>query len=118
MDISEQLLETDAGLPVVVLQLSGSLDFSADIPVTERIDGFLAQSRNLIVLDLSDVAYASSGGLGLLLKSAKHVQEQGGRMAVCNPQPMVAEILNLTKLSTIITVTSTQTEAIDDVSKT
>jgi len=57
-----------------------------------------------LVLDLSNVAYASSDGLSLLLRLHRVMRSAGGSLTVRNPPDLVHEVLEVTRLVTVLEV--------------
>jgi anti-sigma B factor antagonist len=52
----------------------------------------------LVRLDLSEVSYLDSSGVGWLLACQKRMQQAGGRLTLERPHPMVVNVLRVLKL--------------------
>jgi anti-sigma B factor antagonist len=76
----------------------------------------LDKSMTRIVIDLAGVGYISSNVLGAWVACHKHLEEVGGKMALCNAVPAIREILEITKLEQLFPIFATQAEAIAAVS--
>ena len=77
-----------------VIRLSGRMDVHG----TEDIRDSLMEHANCedfarIVIDMSDVPYLASLGLGCLIRVAQAVNRREGRVVLLNPQPVVAKVL-------------------------
>lgn len=99
MDITENTLNT-----VVVLEFSGRLDASAvkdcKVKVKELVD-----SKNInIVIDLKDVNFIDSSGLGILVASLRTVNKVGGDIKIASIQEQVRSIFELTRLHRIFEI--------------
>ena len=57
-----------------------------------------------VLLDLGNVQFLSSGGLGKLIGLNKCLREGGGRLTVANVPPRVRELLHVTRLDTVLDV--------------
>jgi anti-anti-sigma factor len=57
----------------------------------------------LIVVDLVDLTYLDSSGLGALNEARRKAIEDGGSLVVCNPGPWVRRVFEITGLDTWIT---------------
>lgn len=57
-----------------------------------------------LVLDLGNVAYMSSAGLGVLIALHKQMQAAGGSLALGNLQPAVRELFVVTRLHTLLDI--------------
>jgi anti-sigma B factor antagonist len=66
----------------------------------ERIDALLPMNSR-ILLDLSEVDFVDSGGLGLLVRCITRVQNASGQLSLCALSPKVSEVLRLTRLDTV-----------------
>ncbi len=56
------------------------------------------QGAKVIVLDLSDVPFVTSSCLGALMVAHKRLRDEKGDLRVAAPQPLVRQILEITKL--------------------
>ncbi|MDZ7296226.1 MAG: STAS domain-containing protein [candidate division KSB1 bacterium] len=72
----------------------------------------LSQPPYKIALDLSEVEYADSSGLGALLLGVRQARDKGGKMVVVNPQKRVADLIRIAHLEEILTTLETEQEAI------
>lgn len=66
----------------------------------ERIDTLLPMNSR-ILLDLSEVDFVDSGGLGLLVRCITRVQNAAGQLSLCALSPKVSEVLRLTRLDSV-----------------
>jgi len=97
-----QYSELDNGIRLI--KLVGALDmngtYSIEIEFVRQCVGEHVQ----VVVDLSRVNYLSSIGIPMLINTAKSVANQGGKMALLNPQQNVAEVLEITGIPQIIPI--------------
>ena len=94
------------------------------IGISGFLDGHTAESRELLdvleerrsgarahhVLDLSEVEYVNSSMLGEFLRFLHAIQGRGYRVLLMNPPPSVANVLELTGLSTLLPVVASDEE--------
>ena len=92
------------------LELSGELDYSECSSFRTHIDRILKASPPATVVDLSQLEYLDSSGLGLLLSLSKEYGMQGGRLVLITNET-VDNILSLTRLNAIFSVAATKEEA-------
>ncbi|MCC7126513.1 MAG: STAS domain-containing protein [Acidobacteria bacterium] len=57
-----------------------------------------------LLFDLSAIEYLSSAGLRVLMIAAKTAKPRGGRVAVAAPQPLVAEVLDISRFNLVFPV--------------
>jgi anti-anti-sigma factor len=78
------------------------------LPYVERC----CQGGAPLLLDLSGLEYISSAGLRVLMLASKRVTPAGGRLGVAAPQPLVREILNISRFDLVFPVYSGMAEAL------
>lgn len=102
----------DAG-HVTVVDLSGRLvlgDGSALLRKTIR--GLLGEQRKLILLNLENVDYIDSSGIGELVSGYTGVKNQGGDLKLLHLTKKVKDLLQITKLYTVFEVFTDEGSAI------
>src|SRR5437016_12079811 len=102
----------DAG-QVTVVDLSGRIvlgDGSALLRKTIR--GLLEDQRTMILLNLADVDYIDSSGIGELVSAYTGVKNRGGSLKLLQLTKKVHDLLQLTKLFTVFEVYSDETTAL------
>ena len=92
---------------VEVLSATGRIDFAGASAFREallpHLESCVAGGTPLL-LNLAGVDYISSAGLRELLIAAKQVKAQGGRMMVCELQPMVAEVVRISRFDLVLSI--------------
>jgi anti-anti-sigma factor len=63
------------------------------------------------ILDLTDVPYMDSAGLGRIVRHYVHCRGKGVRMIAAGASPRVLELFKMTKVASIIPLTATVEEA-------
>ena len=76
------------------------------------MEGLLKDGNQLFVLNLKDVPYADSAGIGVLAYNFSNVKAAGGRIAVAEVQQAVRDVMEVTNLSALIPMFATETEAV------
>jgi anti-sigma B factor antagonist len=102
----------DAG-PVTVVDFSGRItlgDGSALLRKTLR--DLLEEQRTQIVLNLGDVDYIDSSGIGELVSGYTSVKNRGGELKLLNLTKKVHDLLQITKLYTVFEVHSDEHAAV------
>jgi stage II sporulation protein AA (anti-sigma F factor antagonist) len=88
---------------VLIVRLRGELDHhTADIVRFKMEDAFLRGRCRHVVLNLQDLSFMDSSGLGVVLGRYKLVKSQGGQLAVCAAQPAVKRLFELSGLFKIL----------------
>ena len=69
-------------------------------------------SHERVVIDLSDVPFMDSAGLGALIGGIRRTREQGGEVAVACSRPTLTKLLHTTGFDRIVPVTETLDAAV------
>jgi anti-sigma B factor antagonist len=77
----------------------------------------LITTHNRIVLNLKDVAYIDSGGLGTLVSVYTTARTAGGSIKLANLTPRIDDVLQITKLVTVFEVFDSEEQAISSFRK-
>lgn len=85
---------------VRVVALSGELDASTCRGLAEQLAGV---PGSLVVVDLYDLTFMDSSGLGAIHAARRIAIEDGGNLVVCRPSPMVYRVLEITGLDIWVT---------------
>jgi len=83
----------------------------------EKVKALLAAGQKRIVLNMDNVTYIDSSGLGTLVASHTSARAQGSSLKLCNLGSKFQEILQVTKLVTVFEVYPSEAEAIASFSK-
>jgi anti-anti-sigma factor len=75
-----------------------------------------AQEGAALVLDLSQVDYVSSAGLRCLMIAAKQAKGRNGRILMASLQPVVSEIVRISRFNLVLEVFPTTRDALAAVS--
>jgi anti-anti-sigma factor len=95
-------ITTDFVDGVLEMRLEGRLDNEAADDFLAAVDGVLRKGHHATVLNMREVDYVSSAGLGALVRAQKRFQAIHGIFGVASSSPQVAEILQLTRLANIL----------------
>ena len=98
---------------VTILALKGRITMSEGTPVREKVTALLAAGHNKIVLNLGDVDYIDSTGLGNLVIAFTQVKKTGGAMKLAKLNRRNVELLALTRLHTVFEVFEEETDAVN-----
>ena len=102
----------------LLVSLGGMLDGSQAGPVSHKINLALVDTdteQNIetnLIIDISDLQYISSGGLGLLLSIHRKVNDFGYKMIICNPSAMVSDLLTTTGMYGVLQVQPSVSSAV------
>ena len=94
--------------PFVLLRPTGELDAYTVAQFREALGELTDEDR--VIIDLSDVPFMDSAGLGALIGGIRKIRESGGRITVACSRPNLMRLLHTTGFDRIVPVA----EAVDD----
>jgi anti-sigma B factor antagonist len=98
---------------VVVLDLKGKVMLGqGDELLKDKVNSIVNQGHRKIVLNLADVPYIDSSGLGEIVRTYTTVSRQGGSMKLLNLTKRVNDLLAITKLLTVFETFDTEDDAV------
>jgi anti-sigma B factor antagonist len=87
---------------IAVVDLSGRITLGdGSGTVRETVKNLINQGKKQVLLNLGDVTYIDSAGLGELVGSYATISNQGGQIKLLNAQSKVRDVLQVTKLYTV-----------------
>ncbi len=89
-------IEVTAGVDQVVVHLAGELDLAVRADVARRLAGVLSEGAGKVVIDLREVSFCDSSGLGALLDARRAAADAGVAMVLRDVPPAVDRLLKLT----------------------
>jgi anti-sigma B factor antagonist len=102
----------DAGM-ITVVDISGRITLGEGSALLRKtVRELLDDQRTKIVLNLADVNYIDSSGIGELVSAFTAVKNRGGEMKLLHLTKKVHDLLQLTKLFTVFDVYSDEPTAI------
>ncbi|PZE22002.1 anti-sigma F factor antagonist [Paenibacillus xerothermodurans] len=98
---------------VLVVRLKGELDHHTADAVRVRMEDALESSDvSHIILSLKELSFMDSSGLGVILGRYKQVTARGGKMVVCDVNPAVHRLLELSGLFKILSIQDSESQAL------
>jgi len=97
---------------IVILGLKGRLDSNTSDDFEKKLLGLILSGETRLVLDFKDLDYISSAGLRVLLKAAKELKRNNGRLAFCSLKDYIREIFELSGFVTFFPIHSTLEESL------
>ena len=101
---------------VSYLTLSGSLNYTCRKTLGEQVQADLAQGRCVFILDLNEVTFIDSSGLGVLVACCSTIRKQGGTLKLIQVPDKVRALLDMTKLTDFFELYANAEAALQSVS--
>ena len=99
------------GDQTVLFEIAGEMDVFSVPAVKERIVQAVSDGDHFLIIDLREVSYMDSTGLGVLIGGLKRAREHGGNLCLLAPHSRVRKILKVTGLEKTLCSYNTIEEA-------
>jgi anti-sigma B factor antagonist len=98
---------------VTILDLSGRITLGeASVVVRDVINNLMSKGNKKILLNLAEVNYIDSSGIGVLVSSFTSVRNQGGELKLLNMSKRIRDLLQITKLYSLFDVKDDEATAV------
>ena len=100
MDLTVERLDNG----IKKISLRGRMDIDGTKLIELRLSEETSAEKSIVVVDLSEVEFMASVGIGALVRSYKTLKLRGGRLVLLNPQRVVELVLDRTLVNTLIPI--------------
>ena len=108
MQIDERIVDD-----VTILDLKGKMTLGeGDELLKDKINSLVLQGRKKLILNLEQVPYIDSAGLGEIVRTYTTVSRQGGSLKLVNLTKRITDLLSITKLLTIFDTYDSEADAV------
>jgi anti-sigma B factor antagonist len=98
---------------ITIVDCSGRITLGeGSVVLRDSIKDLLGKGQKKILLNLGDVNYIDSSGIGELVSAYTTVKNQGGELKLLNLTKKVHDLLQITKLYTVFDVRDDETTAV------
>ena len=99
---------------VAVVKVTGdiTLNKGGDVLLKDKVQSLIQQGQKNILLDLSDVSYVDSAGLGELVQAYATTKNRGGALKLLSVTKRLKDLLVVTKLLTVFDTFDAESDAI------
>ena len=98
---------------IAILDVNGRLAVGAASTLREKVTEEMAQGLNNVILNLKDVDYIDSTGLGTMVICYTTLSKAGGNLKLVHLNRRNIELLLLTKLSTVFQIFGDEQDAVN-----
>jgi anti-sigma B factor antagonist len=103
---------------VVVVEVSGKITLGeGDVKLRDSIHELLNKKKNKIVLDLGNVSYIDSAGIGELISAYTAAKRNNAQLKLVNLTKKIQDLLQVTQLLTVFEVYKSENDAIKSFKK-
>jgi anti-anti-sigma factor len=82
----------------VKIILSGQINSDTYEALDRQINELVQKKISTLILDLADVDFISSAGVGAIIKAKMSLMRYYGELALVNPQPQIRKVFDIMKL--------------------
>jgi anti-sigma B factor antagonist len=112
MQIAERLVDG-----VVILDVKGRITLGeGDELLKDKVNSLVNQQQKKIVLNLAEVPYIDSAGLGEIVRTYTTVSRQGGSLKLLSLTKRITDLLAITKLLTVFETYESEKDAVQSFS--
>ncbi len=98
---------------VVILDLKGRITLGdGDELLKDKVNSLVNQGHRKIILNLAEVPYVDSAGLGEIVRTYTTVSRQGGSLKLLNLTKRITDLLSITKLLTVFETFESENDAV------
>lgn len=99
---------------VLILRITGDLiGEDTGTQLIEAVNDAVGHKVMTCIVDISDLRYINSSGIGVLITILTKFRNKGGEVYLMNPSDSVKKLLAITKLNAIFQIVKSEEEAIE-----
>jgi anti-sigma B factor antagonist len=112
MEIRIQHRERGGG--VAILDISGQITLGeGSVVLRDRVREQIASGKQAVIINLGDVAYMDSSGLGELISAFTTAKNRGATLKLLNLTKRIRDLMEITKLYTVFDIYDDEDAAVD-----
>ena len=117
LELLEESLKIELENGIALLKFDGEVIFDNSNQLKEEAKKRLSRKEETkkLIIDLSQVPYLDSSGVGVLLSLFKFMKTRGGSLAIANPNEKIRRVFDVTKMTEIIPAYETTEEAVANI---
>lgn len=101
------------GEVVVLKPLSKNIDAANSTEFKGRVLDLINQGNNFFILNMSEVDFVDSSGLGVMISLLKTLTLNNGNIVLCEIKNPVLNLLKLTRLTHVFNIYSSENEGLE-----
>ena len=109
MELSIEKTQNEASKATTLI-LKGELDTHTSTHLDHEISAVAATSPKAMVLDMQEVSFISSSGIGVIIKARDLLQKKGLTLTLVHLQPQVKRVFEIMQLTPILHVCESRQE--------
>ncbi|MEN9219426.1 MAG: STAS domain-containing protein [Thermostichales cyanobacterium GMQP_bins_62] len=102
MALEFQTAHAPNGQPLAVIPLKGRFDAKTVAEIRQQVQQVIDQGLVNLLLDLKEVTFMDSSGLGTLISLLRQCRSKGGNVCLCRVPEVVQIVLDLTSMDRVL----------------
>jgi anti-sigma B factor antagonist len=98
---------------IVILDISGEIDLYNAPEIKDIVGKLIEQKKYNVIINLKDVTYIDSSGIGALISSLSNLKKYQGGLKIINVFASVKKVFELTKLTSFFEIYESEDEALN-----
>jgi anti-sigma B factor antagonist len=99
---------------IIIIHMKGKLTISNAEDLLSELDSLINQKENKFVLDMSEIDFVDSIGLGAIVRFWKKLLKIDGQVKLSNLKPKITTMFQLTRIDNILQIYNSYKDAIKD----
>jgi anti-sigma B factor antagonist len=100
-----------------ISRVKGRIDAATIVPFEQHLSQFLAEGTNQLIINLSELNYISSSGMGLLIKYVEKYRDAGGDIQIACIPPSIWAIFKLIGLGSALEMFDSEKDALGNITE-
>jgi anti-sigma B factor antagonist len=105
-------IDVQTGGPAAIVRLIGAADMNVTDQLRERLVGLVDSGQRMLVLDLAELKFINSMGLGAIIAAHLRCRHCKTEIRLVAPQPPIREVLRITRLDKLFPIFASLEEAL------
>ncbi len=98
---------------VTIIELTGNVMGGPDATsLNEQLHRLIEENKKKVVVDLEEVKFINSSGLGMLIGGMTTLRNSGGELKLARASKKIEELLKMTKLTTVFDIHKSVNDAV------
>jgi anti-sigma B factor antagonist len=98
---------------ITIIDMSGKMTLGeGDELLRDKVNSLIQQGQKRILLNLAEVPYIDSAGLGEIVRTYTTVSRNGGSLKLLNLTKRIQDLLSITKLLTVFETFESEADAV------
>lgn len=109
-------IESHRDSGTLIIQTEERVDSANAQAFYQELDSAIESDDRAVVMDMERLAYISSAGLRVILQTARKLQQQNAKFAICSLSGTVREVFEISGFDRVIDIHPSQADAVAAVS--